>query len=174
LLECSKKLSMKKIHLSGRAGAGKFALVDDESFEYLNRFHWCLLGAGGYAVRGVKKNRRCKIILMHREVFAPKAREEVDHVDGNPLNNCRSNLRSASHKQNSQNGKAHIDGSSKYKGVYWHKRLRKWHAQIRAGNQRIHLGYYSNEKDAAQSYDKAAQKLFGEFANPNFPRVMGL
>ena len=61
---------------------------------------------------------------------------------------------------------------SKYKGVYWHKKDKRWQAQIGENKKRTYIGSYTNEMDAARAYDKKAKELHGEFARLNFPEVL--
>lgn len=91
----------------------------------------------------------------------------VDHIDLNRLNNCRSNLRNATHTQNEQNKVSRIGSSSKYKGVSWNTMLSKWTAQIGIEGKKLHLGCFVSEIKAAEAYNKAAMKYFGSFANVN-------
>ena len=76
---------MKKIHLRGKHGLGKYTLVDDVDFKLLNIYKW-RLGKNGY-VSGSKNQ------FIHRVIMNPPQDKEIDHIDGNPLNNQRSNLR---------------------------------------------------------------------------------
>jgi len=94
----------------------------------------------------------------------------VDHVNGDGLDNRRSNLRIVRPGQNQYNSHTVRKGTSKYKGVTFHKRLKKWQASIRKQGKATHLGTFEHEVDAAVAYDKAALKLFKGFAHPNFPR----
>jgi hypothetical protein len=89
----------------------------------------------------------------------------IDHVDGDGLNNQKRNLRKATPTQNGGN-RVIQKHSSKFKGVTWWKKPKKWVACIRF-NTRIHLGYFESETDAAKAYDAAALKLFGDFALTN-------
>lgn len=91
----------------------------------------------------------------------------IDHKDGNPSNNTKTNLRGClSNKSNLYNCKPQ-KGSSKYKGVRWHKQINKWTAQIMYSRKSIYLGSFEDETEAAKAYDKAAKTYFGEFAYLN-------
>ena len=143
----------------------KRTLVDVEDYEYLNQFKWYY--NNGYAVRSTRmKNGKRGMELMHRTIVnAPKGME-VDHINGDKLENKRSNLRLCTHTENLRN-QHKTCGTSKYKGVCWHKAMSKWRVQIRGNNKKIHLGFFDNEEDAAHAYNMAALELFGEFANLN-------
>lgn len=66
------------------------------------------------------------------------------------------------------NSRKQVDCSSKYKGTCWDKSKRRWLAYIGAGKDRIYLGRFTGEEDAARAYDKAAKLKYGEFASLNF------
>jgi len=154
---------MKRIKLT----QGKWAIVDNEDYEKLNKWKWCYYG--GYAIRtirtGVSKRTKCR---MHWEVIGkPKDGFEVDHINGNGLDNKRSNLRICTHRENTMNAKRHKDGKSGFKGVSWQKRVKKWQAQINIGGIRTSLGYFITVKEAAQIYNEAAKKYFKDFARLN-------
>lgn len=154
---------MKKIPLT----KGQFALVDDSDFDWLNQYKW-------YAIktRNGFKAARLKTVLMHRVILGlrdPKILGE--HRDGNGLNNQRSNLRTATKRQNEQGFITLRAGkTSRFRGVYFHKHTNKWMARIQSGpEQSCYLGIFSDEVSAALAYDQASRKYFGEFACPNFP-----
>lgn len=65
------------------------------------------------------------------------------------------------------NRKKNKNDSSKFKGVSWHKRNKKWAVRIQKDKIRTHLGYFNSEIEAAKCYNRAAKDLFGEFANLN-------
>jgi len=146
---------------------GKVALVDDEDFHYLSQWTWHASKHGKkyYAENtSYRKNKSPKITLMHRLILEAK---QIDHIDGNSLNNQKENLRACNKSQNAAN-QISRRGTSKYKGVCWCKRNNKWLAKITVNYKCKHLGYFINEIDAASAYDHAALEYFGEFASLNF------
>lgn len=155
---------MKQINLT----RGLFAEVDDADFEFLSSMNWHAvnLGHGFYAVRNARVAGKRTLIGMHRMILGfPNT--EVDHIDGNTLNNQRANLRKASKNQNQHNRVKNSNGSSRFKGVSWDK-TGKWRAQIRIDGIRRHLGTFADEESAAKAYDFKAKEVFGEFAKTNF------
>jgi hypothetical protein len=91
----------------------------------------------------------------------------VDHIDGNPLNNAAKNLRPCTNAENIRNSVVKA-GSSKYKGVCFHKKNRNWIASITVNYKTTHLGSFDTEEKAAACYDDAAKKMHGKFARLNF------
>lgn len=148
---------MKKIPLT----KGQFTLVDDEDYSYLNQWKWfCEFHM--YAVRDYRGKR----MKMHRVIMDAPQGLEIDHIDGNGLNNQKQNLRIVTHAQNQKNMKKPITNTSGYKGVSWDQVRRKWVAYIWNGKS-INLGGYSTKLEAAEAYDKAALSYFGDFAKTN-------
>lgn len=92
---------------------------------------------------------------------------DTDHIDGNKLNNQKTNLRIATRTENARNQRPVRGGSSQYKGVGWHKAANKWRADIRINGELKYLGLFTDEIQAAKSYNEAATKYFGEFAQIN-------
>ncbi len=90
---------------------------------------------------------------------------EVDHINGDTLDNRDCNLRLATRKQNGRNRRRNRNNTSGYKGVYWHKANGKWAAQIVVNGKRRHLGYFDDPRDAYAAYCEAAYALHGEFAS---------
>lgn len=161
---------MKKLVLSGKS-QGKFALVDDKDFESVKDFKW-QTNRQGYVVRCIWANGKPCIVALHRAIIGCPKGMEVDHINGNVLDNRRTNLRLASRSQNSMNkAKTKKPKSSIYKGVKWDKQMKKWRANICINYKLIFIGLFNNEKQAALAYDKKAKELHGEFANLNFPSL---
>jgi AP2 domain/HNH endonuclease len=144
---------------------GKFVLVDDEDFASLSQFKWCCAGYEGYWYAMRKVNG--KMIRMHRVILGASEGQWVDHKNGNGLDNQRGNLRIATPSQNSQNSRKRLVATSRFKGVCFDNRSRKWRAVIQHSGKERFLGNFDREEDAAKAYDKAASDLFGEFALVN-------
>lgn len=102
-------------------------------------------------------------VHLHRVVMESPDELEVDHRDGNGLNNRRGNLRLATRSQNNQNRNTGVNNTSGYKGVTWHKAKGKWNARIKINGKRRNLGYFSNPESAAAAYAAASSELHGEF-----------
>lgn len=118
-----------------------------------------------YAVRTEDRPRR-RMRWMHREICRPAPGLDVDHIDNDGLNNRRANLREATRSQNLAN-RPKARGRSKFKGVYWDPRRRKWQAIARVHGVNRHLGRFDSEHDAARAYNAAAIAAWGPFANVN-------
>lgn len=145
---------------------GKKALVDDEDYDWLNRWRWYY--SQGYAVRSVNISGKRYTVGMHRLIMhAINEGMDVDHIDGNRLNNCWTNLRYADARQNAMNRGLYRTNTSGKKGVYWSKSKNKWESAIRCKGKRYHLGVFSDIDDAARAYNEAALKHFGEYARLN-------
>jgi hypothetical protein len=154
---------MKEIPLT----KGLVALVDDEDYEWLSKMKWC--DSHGYAVRRARLNdnpSKKYIQQMHRAIVGLGYGEKrfVDHIDGNGLNNQRSNLRIANDAENGWNRSANKNNKSGFKGVSLHQ-SGKWIAQICASRNRLYLGLFVTPEEAHEAYRAAAAKMHGEFAN---------
>ena len=158
---------MKEIPLS----QGKVALVDAGDFEWLNQWKWSACKSGKIrvvyrAMRVLWNGGNQKAVMMHRLILNAQPGQIVDHINGNPLDNRRENLRICTQRQNTMNTHGHGDAkTSKFKGVYWQKDIGFWRARFRF----TYLGTFKDELEAARAYDKAALAADPEFARLNFP-----
>ena len=91
---------------------------------------------------------------------------DVDHIDGDGLNNRRSNLRACTHTENGRNRKLSKNNTSGLKGVNA-REAGKWQAMIKTSGRILHLGVFDSKMEAAKAYDAAALRLYGEFARTN-------
>ena len=148
---------MMEIRVSGHP-----VLIDEEDYNRVSKYKWCLMkGSYTFYVRTGKATQLHRFILN-----APKG-SNIDHIDGNGLNNQKNNLRYATKTENSQN--RHFRGGKiPYKGVSLQSKKNKYQARIKVNRREIYLGLFSSAVCAALAYDKAAKKYFGEFANINF------
>ncbi len=138
---------------------GKVAIVDDEDFEYLNQWKWYANNNNGkfyVRKRFLLSNGKVSKVLMHRFIMKPNKDMVIDHLDGNPLNNQKTNLRICTQSENNKNRNCNINNRSGFKGVYWFERAKKWRTHIRNNKKIIYLGCYINIIDAANAYNAAA------------------
>lgn len=159
---------MKEILLT----QGKVALVDDEDFEWLSQWKWYAARQKlWYAGRKCTTPRGSRFLAMHREIFGFPG-VFIDHANGNTLDNRRMNLRCATRAENIRNSpkRYSVQTSSRFKGVSWNRRQKKFCAYVCREGRLAHLGYFPDEMAAARAYDDAARRCYGEFACFNFPR----
>jgi len=149
---------MKKIPLT----QGKCALIDDDDYAEIAQYKWCYSSVG-YALRRTRKSELGggKNLYLHRQLMRPEKGKQVDHINGDTLDNRRSNLRVCTSKENSRNWiKKGPRGITFSKG--------KWVAQITVDYKNHNLGRFKDKEDAMRAYDVAAKLYFGEFAQLNF------
>lgn len=160
--------------------SGYIALVDDDDFEWINKKKWRVKKPQDnrtvYSMASIYiGDSRCKSVYMHREImakhFGAKSLDgmTIDHIDGNGLNNQKTNLRICTQSDNNKNSKARSHCVSGFKGVTLLKGKQKYIARIRVDGKDKFIGSYKDPVDAAIAYDRACKKLRGEFAVLNFP-----
>ena len=154
---------MKKIQLGGHRYKNSqikgFTIVDKEDFERLNKFSWNVSSHGYVYTRDRKV-----FVYMHRLIMNTPKGFDTDHINGNKLDNRRSNLRVCNRSENNWNGSKKRTNKSGYKGVSWDKKAQKWLAKICKERQQIFVGYFNSPLEASKAYDKKAQDIFGNFA----------
>lgn len=141
----------KKVPLNN----GQFAIVDDDDYELVMRHKWHMVS--GYAGTTVR---------MHRLVIEAPSGFFVDHINGDPLDNRKCNLRLCTNAQNQQNTGSR-GGSSKYKGVSYNKRYKNWLAKFVFEGQYYYCGCWATEEEAARAVDKKRGEVCGDFASKN-------
>jgi len=157
---------MKNIPLT----QGFVALVDDADYDRVSAHKWSATKTKS-TVYGIRKVKTCvgrsTSQLLHRFIMSVTDPEiHVDHEDHNGLNCQRHNLRKCVRGENDGNRRK-TRGSSQYRGVSWSKNKGTWRACITI-ERTVHLGYFTDEVQAALTYDVAARSRFGAFANCNF------
>ena len=153
---------MKEIPL----GRGFIAIIDDNDYGAVKNHNWWS-SKNGQRVYAISSENG-KTVYMHRKIIAPEKGMHVDHIDGNGLNNSRKNLRICTRSQNVRNAKKTLSKTtSLYKGVYFDKRVKLWSSDICVDRERIRLGFFKNQEDAALAYNFAAIKHHGQFARLN-------
>lgn len=154
-----------EIIISSKTHGEKILFIDDEDFGFLE---------GRSAV--LKKSRSTfyakismdsKEYYLHRLILNARKGVEIDHINRNGLDNRKSNLRVATHAQNTYNKFDKKNSKSGFKGVYWVKDKKLWCARITFNNKVIMGGYYKCKIDAAYAYNELANKYHKQFAYLN-------
>jgi len=152
---------------------GQYAIVDPEDFERLNQHKWHVTHYG-YAARAVPhtsgKSRKQGAVYMHNVVCPAPDGMITDHINRNPYDNRKANLRPATRRQNVWNRKfVRRGGRTRYNGIRWDKNKQQWQVRLTIKGRRESFGYYADEVEAAKAYDRVARQHRGEFAVLNFP-----
>lgn len=150
---------------------GAVALIDDADLPLVQGYNW-FQTANGYAARSTTRSGKRFTILMHRLISDVAPTFEVDHANGDTLDNRRANLRVCTRHDNARNRKLNVNKTrSRFKGVRRPQASFSWIAAIRVDGVQHYLGSFMTELDAAFAYDRAAVEHFGRFARLNFPQL---
>ena len=139
-------------------------LVDEADLAAVGRWTWCVVSARTasrrtFYVRGGPEK------ALHRMLLSAPFGLEVDHIDGNGLNNQRSNLRLCTHAQNQHNKGPSSRNKTGFKGVSFDNYHGRFAAKIKLNGKQRHIGYFDSAVEAAQAYALEAKRLHGSFAN---------
>ena len=142
--------------------------IDDEDYFVLKNKKWCLGGGGKVYAQTNVSNKILEIknscVLMHNIILWCPKKYEIDHKDGEPLNNQKSNLRICTRSQNQMNKSKHKDNISGFKGVRKVKNKEKWTAQISKDKKIYYLGSFNSPEAASEAFKNAAMEMHGEYA----------
>lgn len=172
----SKKFDEKRFHLKAdvilidlldkNKNIKAQTIVDRDDFDKVWGRCWSMNGSG-YVQGDYCFNDgtgRAKTEDLAHVIMGHKKGMTIDHIYGNKLDNRKCKLRRCLQKDNNLSKLSYKNGKSKYKGVWWHKKNRKWIASIGYRREIIYLGSFVDEKEAATMYNEAALKYHGEFA----------
>lgn len=164
-------MATKLIPLGARDKLGMvYAKVDADDYKELHRLAWHLT-SGGYAQHSERLKREddfavVRMTSMHRSILGLASENEVDHINGDRLDNRKANLRVCTRTQNQWNSKGR-GGRSGFKGVHWFEPAKCWQVRISANRKRYLIGYFHDSETAAKAYNTAAREYHGEFAYLN-------
>lgn len=149
---------------------GQVALVDDADYEWLMQQKWLASfhprynqGNGAYMAKQSRKTNGVSM-YMHRLIMGATKGQDVDHINGNTLDNRRENLRLSTRSENNMNKGKQRNNKSGYKGVYFCKWTNRWAAQIVVNRKKKLIGRFDTPEEAHEAYKAAALELHGEFA----------
>lgn len=172
-------METSKIPLRDKSGiVVAYSIIDNDDFRWAGRNKWYLRKDNGYVVRNSSraKGRKHRPIYLHREVLSKMGIDLshlcTDHIDCDPLNNTRGNLRAVNATLNQANQKIPQNNTTGFKGVRkprQTKRGLRWEALIHMYGKYKSIGSYASATGAAKAYDYLARQLFGECARLNFP-----
>ena len=147
---------------------GKVAIVDASDYDALMKFKWCARKNRGanvfYAMAYLGKDEGRKSYYMHSLLLDRPKGMEIDHINGNGLDNRRSNLRICTRSENEMNRGKNKNNTSGYKGVCWNKNDKRWYVKIGLNNKQINLGRFSDKLEAYKAYVSACKKYHGKYA----------
>lgn len=146
-------------------------LIDEEDFGLVSQYRWYINKSkiarknNRYFRTQQLYNPKQYIILLHRLIMgcAPGDGLFVDHINCDPFDNRKENLRICTPQQSAKNCRKYSTNTSGYKGVSWSKRDCKWAAQIAVDKKHIHLGFFTSKIDAYAAYCEASKKYHKEF-----------
>lgn len=145
----------------GYTSKGEEFYFDLEDYDKIKDYCWYKTYYGYIATR---ERYSKKHIFLHRLVLNYNGDMDIDHIDGNQLNNCKNNLRICYHKDNMKNQKKRVTNKSGVIGVHWDKSRNKWCATLKIDGKDVLRKRFNTIEEASQARREAEEKYFGEFA----------
>lgn len=144
---------------------GLEAKIDTDCIDLISKWNWRAQSdrSGPYAARTHTQDGVSKMMMMHRVILPVPQNKQVDHINGDRLDNRLANLREATPSENSRNRRVGRNSKSGIKGVRWCPVLSKWISWITLNKRRTYLGSFHKIEDAAAAYARASKALHGEF-----------
>jgi hypothetical protein len=149
-------------------GQGLVTIIDEDDVELVAGYRWYAMRVRGM-VRGVGAFKHRKFVALHRLLMGFPEGLFVDHINGDPLDNRKANLRACTNQQNGWNARRRTAKKSPLKGVM--PQMGRFYARIRVNGELLRLGGFDTAEAAALAYDAAAKQAFGEYAALNFPEL---
>jgi hypothetical protein len=159
---------MKQIEIKSQKHGNFIAIVDDEDFERVSKYHWRIERGRttDYAITQLDNRvtlRMHQVVLGVQTKVGKERAESIDHIDHDGLNNRKANLR-ISTLGNSRNARLSKRNTTGFKGVCFHRESQRFRARIRVNYKLINIGAFTDPKVAAAAYNREAEKHFGEYA----------
>lgn len=152
---------------------GQVALVDEKDAACLPSVKWHAIYNARtkkwYATASLQHGMKVRTVYMHRYILNAPQGMHVDHINGDGLDNRRSNLRLATRSQNQHNRRTQYNNATGYKGVSYFKNDRSYWMQFQVNGRRVRVGGFKTAMEAAKAYDRLAREHHGAFARLNFP-----
>jgi hypothetical protein len=144
---------------------GRESIIDTADVPLVAGRNWCVLSRGGlsHALRTEYIGTKKRQLYLHRRLMNEPEGLQIDHIDGDGLNNRRYNLRVATCAQNNLNTRRRCNNKSGFKGVSWDRDRGKFRAYIKINNKQTHLGMFTSPEEAHAAYCLASQKYHGQF-----------
>lgn len=158
-----------QFEITNKKGQTFAVTVDDADSYLISQMHLrCSFKGDKWYVQGHRRGEPSnKPFYLHRIIAAAQKGDVVDHINGDTLDNRKSNLRVCNQASNLMNRRGRKVGTSKYKGVSWSVREKRWRVSLTKDGKCLFTKYCIDERQAAQEYNKAAKKFFGKFAFVN-------
>lgn len=151
---------------------GEKYFFDKEDFNLISKYTWTNT-KDGYAITTVHVSPNEKYgLYMHKLIMENSDIYQIDHIDGNPRNNQKYNLRPALIQENSMNHKIHSNNTSGTSGVFYSNTSNKWVAKIGYKMKSITLGYYNTKEEAVQARKDAEEKYYGDWSRNKSEEVI--